>query len=142
MDFNTAMNAYIQDLQKPEKSKVSKLAEQRAFSILVLASLRADVQRVEDDIVRTDKEILALTDQNQEIDKIKANRISIIAHGEMISITELSSLIAKLKDDKKQLEKNPTLAAATIEMYTEDIKIYCEVYQRRMQRPVVDTELA
>jgi DNA repair exonuclease SbcCD ATPase subunit len=141
MDFNTAMNAYLQDLQdlqEEKKSKFDQLVEQRAFSLLVLENQRASVRRVEDDIARIDKEILTLTDQKQKIGKSRVNRAAVIDLAEMMSIMALFSLINSLEDEKRQLEKNPNKAAEEIQICTDKIEIYREVYQRRMRCPIVN----
>jgi hypothetical protein len=154
MNFNTVMNTYLQDLQEEKKSKFDKLIEQRAFSLLVLANLRASVQRVEDNIVQIDKEILTFTDQDEKKQEIsKFNRSAVIDIAEVMPIKSLLSLTTKLEDDKKQLEKNlNTLkrgqefqvgrVTARIAEYAERIEIYREVYQNRVRYPVVDTEWA
>jgi cell division protein FtsB len=151
MDFITAMNTY---LQEQEKSRLDKLAEQRAFSALVLVNLKASVQRVENDIAQYDNEIIALTDQDEKKQGIsKFNRSAVIDLAEVMPIKSLLSLATKLEDDKKQLERNlnslkkgQEFQVSRVNMriaeYTERIGIYREVYQNRVQYPVVDTEWA
>jgi cysteinyl-tRNA synthetase len=151
MDLITEMNTY---LQEQERSKMEELAQQRAFSLLILKNLKASVQRVENDIARFDNKIAALTEQDEKKQEVsKFNRSMVIDLADKIPTTALSSMITNLEDEKKQLEKNLnalergqavqiSTVKARIVGFTERIKIYGEAYQNRTQFSVIDTDRA
>jgi predicted nuclease with TOPRIM domain len=90
-----------------EKSKFEESVRKRAFLILILNNLKTDVRDIKSNITQCDKEIIFLIEHKRKHEPSTVNRsILITGIAKTLSTHDLFYLIIKLRDNKKQFEKN------------------------------------